>query len=131
MKPGIVDRVLSRAAELSISKADLARRIAVSPQSITTWVTSGSINIRHLVPLSRVLGVRVAWLLEGDNAASQAMDEVLLAQVVGSIRRSEDALAKRIDPDRVGKLAAILYEEGLKSGGVDDRQVDKLLRLII
>ncbi|VXC76835.1 Helix-turn-helix domain-containing protein [Enterobacterales bacterium 8AC] len=63
-----------------ISKAEMARMIDVSPQTVNNWFARGAISKSSALKLSETLGVSVAWIL-GENVEENsglAPDEIEL-----------------------------------------------------
>lgn len=59
-------RIASAIEAAGLSQRQAASLIGVSPQSITKWIKTGSIQVENLVYLSDITGVELRYLIEGD-----------------------------------------------------------------
>lgn len=55
-----------------ISQAEIARRLKESPQTVHSWLTTGSIDKRKLVAFARETGTRLEWLITGQGSPTEA-----------------------------------------------------------
>lgn len=96
----ITDRIFTRARDLHLRDADMARACGVSPQGVSTWKSRGTINKTHLDKLAVLLECEPIWLLLG---------------------RAEDAPGAKVKPQVDGKMVAglvsLLIERVLAQGG--------------
>ena len=71
-------------------KADVARRIGVSPSTLTRWTTEGrEVSGQHILALAKVLGVD-PWVLMGSSYTEPA-------PAVAPPKRGRPVTAKAVD----------------------------------
>lgn len=106
-------RLRQRLDELKITQADLARAVRVLPQSLTNWMTRGSIPAKKLLEVCAVLHCRPEWLLNGTPPIEGGTGDAGARYSSMTIAAYDDAEA--LDSKRYAKLRVIDAE--LSAGG--------------
>jgi transcriptional regulator with XRE-family HTH domain len=95
----IVRFVKQRREALGLSQKDLANAIGLTSQAVSAWERRGSEYIRpkHLMALSRVLGVSVEDLIRGNGASRVSLsDEAALLIAYRKLGRKKKKLVQKI-----------------------------------
>ena len=98
INPNECSDLVSRLTELTrrgISKAEMARRAGVTPQSVNGWFKKGVISKKSAMAVADAAGVSVAWLLgeEVDESSGLKPQE---KQLLNLFRQLPDAEKDRM-----------------------------------
>jgi transcriptional regulator with XRE-family HTH domain len=102
-----------------ISKAEIARRLGITPQAVNGWFKTGTIQKRNLAAFARETQSDLGWLMEGaDNAIAPQqpsskptlMGERIIAFMVANNVVNHDEFAEGILGISVQQFKSWLYE---------------------
>lgn len=81
-------RIRTRREKLGLKQQDLANSLGISPQAVSKWERGENApDVTVLVPLARLLGVSVDWLLSGQETPRDVFGAAVL---VSSIRGAHE-----------------------------------------
>ena len=65
------DRIEKAINDSGLKKAEIARRVNVSPQAITKWSKKGSIEKKNLLKFCNITGASYEWIMTGKRPANE------------------------------------------------------------
>lgn len=89
MTPGFGKRLRSARRQAKLAGPYVAKQLGVSPQTVSQWEREQHYpNADRLADLARVIGVKVDWLLTGQDGPSQGLVDVV-GRLVPKIQAGE------------------------------------------
>lgn len=113
-KSSLETRLRDRLEKTGISQADLARTMGIDPPNITNWMKRGSIPAKPLLEVSRILGCRPDWLLNGSLPMEAGANEASGRYSTMHIHPYDEG--ETFDPERYAELRVINAELSAGSG---------------
>jgi transcriptional regulator with XRE-family HTH domain len=102
---GIGWRIARARKESGLTQEELAELIGVSPRSIQGYEAGKVVPYRRLAQLAEVTNHELAWILQGDEAASSLDDPKVLERLVTAVEEvSAEAQRIRVAAERLEHL---------------------------
>jgi phage repressor protein C with HTH and peptisase S24 domain len=118
VKANLETRLRERLEKTGISQAELARTMGIDPPNITNWMKRGSIPAKPLLEVSRILGCRPDWLLNGSLPMEPGTNEASGRYSSMHIHPYDEG--EIFDPERYAELKVVDAElsagDGFKNG---------------
>lgn len=112
-------RIRSQREKRRLRQNDVASALQVSPQAVSKWERGENApDIALLVPLSRLLGVSVEWILGAYAEERDVFEAVVLAAGAQTARAMSESLAPREFAAWANGLCTQLTETVLRHDGV-------------
>lgn len=126
------ERVLFRRTEISMSQEELGKRLGVSQQAIHKLEAGITQKMRDMAKMAEILGVRVEWLLYGEEPMCDAPTLELDAfdTAVRRVYVVTRQMAPDIGADDFCKLVRTIYEQ-IKQAPRNANDTDSVIRGIL
>jgi SOS-response transcriptional repressor LexA len=98
--PPLSAKIRQAIDESGRTKADIARELGVTKQSITGWIESGRISKPNLLKLAELLEININWFM--DNTMGQ---DALKHGKLQLVKTSPPAFTSNVSPTAIGKRA--------------------------
>ncbi len=105
----IAERIKQARETLSISKAELARRVSVSRASVSMWEDGKNVSASNILKIAEVLNVEPEWLQYGVTKPTIKVED--LADCLEYIRKASTRYSGMLSDSQQAKIAAYLYRE--------------------
>ena len=107
-----------------LTQAQLANTLLISPQAVSKWERGDNApDIALIVPLARVLGVDVQWLLSGEEAGRDTFEATVMCTSLRSFAQRSSLSAPRDVALFINGVFHTLTESVLRHQGVPVKYV--------
>jgi transcriptional regulator with XRE-family HTH domain len=112
-------RIRQQREKCGLKQNDLASALQISPQAVSKWERGENApDISTLVPLSRLLGVSVEWILGAHAQARDVFEATVLASGVQTTRQTAETMRPREFAAWTNSICYLLTEAVLRHDGV-------------
>jgi len=122
----IAQRIKQARENKGISKAELARRVAVSRASVSMWEDGKNVSSSNILKIAGVLDVAPEWIQYGVGEENVCVN--VLADCLAYARKVTNHKDWDLSDDQYAKVAAHLYLEHGKGSPLNEVQVEHLLQ---
>ncbi len=122
----IAQRIKTAREQLSMSKAELARRVEVSRASVSMWEDGKNISIHNIHKIAGVLQIKPEWLQYGVDDIPVKIEE--LADCLMLAKRVSSKFNQDLSDEQHARVAAWLYGERSKGEVVTEHDIAGLVQ---
>ncbi len=125
----IGQRIKQARQKLSLTQAELARRLDISRASVSIWESGGNVSQENVLKLTKILRVRPEWLQYGVEARPD-VDVDLLTQCLDKARTAAGKSDVALNSDLEARLVACLYADASRGISITAPRVMDLLKIL-
>ncbi|VAW75862.1 hypothetical protein MNBD_GAMMA12-637 [hydrothermal vent metagenome] len=122
----IAQRIKQARESKGISKAELARRVAVSRASVSMWEDGKNVSSANILKIAGVLDVAPEWIQYGVGEENVCVNT--LADCLAYVRKVTSRKDLDLSDDQYARVAAHLYQEHGKGAPLNEVQVEHLFK---